>query len=53
MIKLKSSTSFLLGTMIGGGLSMGAYYLMNKETADKNIKKAIKDTKNMIEKNIK
>ena len=49
---MKNSTYFALGTIMGGLMSLGSVYLMNKDTVDKAVKKKVKDAKNMIE-NIK
>jgi len=50
VIKLKKATIFTMGLMAGMLGSLGAMYFMNKEEADKAIKKTVNDAKKMIEK---
>ena len=50
MIKLKKGTLFTMGLMAGMLGSLSAMYFMNKEEADKAIKKTVNDAKKMIEK---
>ena len=50
---MKNSTYFIVGSLAGSMMSLGAIYLMNKDYADRKIKKTVKDAKNLIDKNMK
>lgn len=50
---MKNSTYFIMGSLAGGMMALGAAYIMNKDYADKKIKKTVKDAKNLIDKNMK